>query len=467
MGSALNVALPIIGRTFGMDAVLLGWVATGYTLAIAISLVPFGRAADIHGRMRVFRIGVAGFLITSLLCGFAASGSMLIAFRALQGIAAAMMFATSSALLSSAYPPQERGRVLGINVASVYMGLSLGPFLGGILTQNFGWRSVFAIGAALGLAAALIALQSKEEWAEARGEPFDWIGTAIYGAAIAAVMYGLSRLPDPLGGALIAAGLAGAAGFVAWEGRTRAPVLNLSLFRGNRAFTLSSLAALINYLATTAVTFLLSLYLQYIKGLTPQATGAILVAQPIMMAIFSPLAGRLSDRLEARIVASAGMALTAAGLLLLVFLGQATPLWYIIAALLLLGVGFGLFSSPNMNAIMGSAEKRLYGVASAIVATMRTLGQMLSLGIALLIFSVVIGRVQITAQVADEFLISIRIAFSVFTILCIIGVFASLARGKVHSAAQLRDEYVRTTARPATISSRCARWWKRYRRYGA
>ena len=209
MGSALNVALPIIGKTFGMDAVLLGWVATAYTLAIAICLVPFGRAADIHGRMRVFTIGVFGFLITSLLCCFAQSGTMLIAFRTLQGIAAAMMFATSSALLSSAYPSQERGRVLGINVAAVYMGLSLGPFVGGILTQNFGWRSVFVVGVVLGMVAAVIALQDKVDWAEARGERFDWIGTVIYGAAIATVMYGLSRLPDPVGGVLIAAGLAG------------------------------------------------------------------------------------------------------------------------------------------------------------------------------------------------------------------------------------------------------------------
>ena len=435
MGSALNVALPIIGNEFSMDAVLLGWVATAYTLAVAICLVPFGRAADIHGRMRVFTIGVFGFLATSLLCSFATSGSMLIAFRVLQGVAAAMMFATSSALLSSAYPPGERGRVLGINVATVYAGLSLGPFLGGILTQNLGWRSVFVVGVAAGIMAALVALQPKAEWAEARGERFDWIGSAIYGVSIALVMLGLSRLPDPRGGALVAAGLAGAVGFVAWEDRTPAPILNLSLFRGNRAFTLSSVAALINYLATTAVTFLLSLYLQYIKGLTPQAAGVILVAQPIMMALVSPLAGRLSDRLEARVVASAGMALTAVGLLMLVFLTAATPFPYIVAALLLLGVGFGLFSSPNMNAIMGSAEKRLYGVASAIVATMRTLGQMLSLGIALLIFSVVIGRVQITSQYTDEFLTSTRIAFSVYTVLCVFGIFASLARGRVRSTA--------------------------------
>ncbi len=436
MGSALNVALPVIGKAFNMDAVALGWVATAYTLAIAICLVPFGRAADLHGRMRVFTLGVFSFLATSLLCSFAASGGMLIAFRGLQGAGAAMMFATSSALLSSAYPPQERGRVLGINVATVYSGLSFGPFFGGILTQALGWRSVFAVGVVLGIAAAVVALQTTAEWAEARGERFDWVGTAIYAAAIAAVMYGLSLLPDLRGGALVAAGIAGAVGFVAWEGRTPAPILNLSLFRGNRTFTLSSVAALINYLATTAVTFLLSLYLQYVKGLTPETAGIVLVAQPIMMAVFSPLAGRLSDRLDARIVASLGMALTAVGLLMLVFLGSATPFPYIIAALLLLGIGFGLFSSPNMNAIMGSAEKRLYGVASAVVATMRTLGQMLSLGIALLIFSLVIGHVQITAQYIGEFLTSTRVAFSIFAVLCVFGIFASLARGRVRGAAE-------------------------------
>ncbi len=279
--------------------------------------------------------------------------------------------------------------------------------------------------------AVLVALQTKSEWAEARGERFDWVGTAIYGASIATMMIGLARLPALSGGFLVAAGLAGVIGFVAWEGRSPAPILNLSLFRGNRAFTLSSTAALINYLATTAVTFLLSLYLQYIKGLTPQAAGTVLVAQPIMMAFFSPIAGRLSDRLEARVVASAGMALTVVGLTMLIFLERATPFPYVVAALLLLGVGFGLFSSPNMNAIMGSAERKLYGVASAIVATMRTLGQMLSLGIAMLIFSVVIGRVQITPQYYDAFLSSTRIAFSIFAVLCVFGIFASLARGKM------------------------------------
>lgn len=437
MGSALNIALPVISKEFGMNAVALGWVATAYTLAVAIFLVPFGRAADIHGRKRVFTYGVIAYVVTTTLSGFVSSGMMLIGIRVLQGIAASMMFATSSAILSSAYPPGERGRVLGINVAAVYIGLSAGPFLGGILTQNFGWRSIFVLGAVLGVVAAAAALQLKAEWAAARGEAFDWIGSAIYGLAIATLMFGLSRLPAVTGGALLAVGAAGLAGFVAWESRSAAPILDLRLFRGNRAFTFSSLAALINYLATTAVSFLLSLYLQYIKALTPQSAGMILIAQPLIQAICSPLAGRLSDRVESRIVASAGMALTALGLVMLIFLGTDTPLAYVIAALLLLGLGFGFFSSPNMNAIMGSADKRSYGVASALLATMRTLGQMLGLGITLLIFSVVIGPVAITPPYYGAFLTSTHIAFSFSAVLCVLGIFASLARGNVREAGRI------------------------------
>ncbi len=429
MGSALNIALPIIGKEFSMDAIALGWIATAYTLAVAIFLVPFGRAADIHGRRRVFIYGLLAYTVLTALSGFASSGPMLIAMRVLQGIGAAGMFATSSAILSSAYPPGERGRVLGINVASVYIGLSAGPFIGGALTQNFGWRSIFILGAVLGIVAAVAVFWLKTEWATARGEAFDWVGSAIYGLSIAALMFGLSRLPAMTGGVLLAAGVAGLAGFVAWENRSAAPILNLGLFRGNRAFTFSSLAALINYLATTAVAFLLSLYLQYIQGLSPQSAGLILMAQPLLQAICSPLAGRLSDRMESRIVASAGMALTALGLVMLIFLGANTSLLYVIGALLLLGVGFGFFSSPNMNAIMGAADKRAYGVASALLATMRTLGQMLGLGSTLLIFSLVIGPVAITPERYGAFLTSTHIAFSLSAVLCLLGIFASLARG--------------------------------------
>ena len=431
MGSALTVALPQLGSEFGMDAVTLAWIVTAYTLAIAIFLVPFGRAADIHGRRRVFTYGLLSYVVLTALAALARSGNVLIGLRVLQGIAAAAMFATSSAILSSAYPPQQRGRVLGINVSAVYIGLSVGPFLGGILSQNLGWRSIFWASALLGIVAAIAALRLTEEWAESRGERFDWVGAIIYGTALAAAMYGLSQLATGEGVMLLAAGMAGLVGFGAWASRVPSPILDVSLFRTNRAFTFSSLAALINYLATTAVAFLLSLYLQYLKGLTPQQAGALLVVQPAMMALFSPVAGRLSDRIESRVVASGGMALTAVGLAMLAFLGPATPLTYIIAALLLLGLGFGFFSSPNMNAIMGSVDKKLYGVSSALLATMRTIGQTLSLTVTLLLFTVIIGPVEITEEYYGGFLVATRLAFAIFAGLCVVGIFASLARGKV------------------------------------
>lgn len=434
MGSSTNIALPTIGREFAMDAVLLSWVAMAYTLATAMFLLPFGRLADIYGRKRIFTIGVSGYICASLLVGSSVSSAMLIAARMVQGACAAMMFGTSTAILTSAYPPGERGRVLGINVAAVYTGLSVGPFLGGMLTQYLGWRSIFLIGAGLGLVViGIVATRMKGEWAEARGERFDLPGAVIYGIAIVAFIYGLSLLPQARGAGLVFAGMIMAAGFVRWESGLRQPLLHMDLFRRNRVFALSNLAALINYSATAAVGFLLSLYLQYIKGLSPQQAGLVLIAQPIVQAAFSPLTGRLSDKLESRLVASAGMALTTIGLTLLIFLGDGTPYWYIVLSLISLGFGFALFSSPNTNAVMGAVERRWYGVASATVGTMRTIGMMLSLGIATLIFALQIGRVQITPEYYGAFLASVRIAFSIFAAACFGGIFASLARGKMHS----------------------------------
>lgn len=432
MGSAVNIALPSIGKTLNMDAVLLSWVATAFGLASAIFLLPFGRVADIHGRKRIFLIGMAIVSLFSLLCGLATSGPMLIAFRVFQSMGSAMMAGTSMAILTSVFPPKERGQALGINVATVYLGLSLGPVLGGLLTENLGWRSVFFVIVPLGAALfALTAVYLKGEWAECKGEPFDWVGSILFGLGLAALMYGFSQVTTPLGAALAAAGIIGIAAFAVWEMRARFPVLDLNLFRRSRVFAMSNLAALINYSATSAIGFLLSLYLQYIKALTPQQAGMVLIAQPAMQAVFSPLAGRLSDKIEPRIVASAGMSLTVIGLILLTFLNGTTSLTFIIASLLFLGLGFALFSSPNANAIMGSVEKRFLGVAAATQATMRATGGMFSLGTVMLIFSVAIGRVQITPEYYPRFIQAAHIAFIVFAALCALGVFASLSRGKV------------------------------------
>jgi len=436
-GSAVNIALPTIGAEFHMNAIALSWVATAYLLSSAVFLVPFGKIADIYGRKKVFLYGIAIFSFASLLMTMVPSTELFIGIRVFQGLGSAMIFGTGVAIVTSVFPPGERGKALGIYITAVYLGLSLGPFLGGLMTQYLGWRSIFFVNVPIGITAVVLILwKLKGEWAECRGERFDLTGSFLYGAAVVAVMYGFSTLPEFKGAALIAAGILGVLGFALYEMKIPSPVLDIRLLTKNRIFALSNLAALINYSATFAVTFLLSLDLQYTKGFTPEHAGLILIAQPVVQAIVSPIAGRLSDRIEPRIVASAGMTLTAIGLFFLIFLTETTPLWHLVLTLLILGAGFGLFSSPNTNAIMSSVDKRFYGVASGMNGTMRLLGQMLSMGIAMMIFAVVIGPVEITPEYYSRFVLSLHYAFILFTIFCTIGIFASLVRGKASPAAR-------------------------------
>jgi EmrB/QacA subfamily drug resistance transporter len=430
-GSATNVALPAIGREMRLDAVALSWVATAYLLSAAVFLVPFGKLADIHGRKRVFVGGLAVYAATSVVCAAASSFPVLVAGRVAQGLGGGMVFGTSVALVTSIFPPGRRGFALGVNVAAVYLGLSLGPPLGGVLTQQLGWRSVFLANVVLGaVAAALAGRGIAGEWRETPDDRLDGTGTVLYGLGLSALMYGLGRLPSAAGASLVGFGVATLAGFVAWERRAAHPLLDMALFAGNRVFAFSNLAALINYAATFAVGFLLSLYLQSVRGLGAQAAGGLLAAQPLVMAALSPFAGRLSDRVDPRVVASSGMGLIAIGLGLLALVGPATPVAFLVACLVLLGAGFGLFSSPNTNAVMGSVEKRSYGVASATLATMRLVGQMLSMGMASLVLALFVGREAVGPEQAARFVAGMRAAFVLFALLCVAGVFASLARGR-------------------------------------
>jgi EmrB/QacA subfamily drug resistance transporter len=432
MVSAVNIALPSIEKEFKTDAVLLSWVATSYLLAAAVSLVPCGKLADIYGRKKIFLIGMIVFTLSSVLAAAAVSAPMLIFVRIFQGAGSAMIFATGIAILTSVFPADERGKVLGIAVASVYSGLSCGPFFGGWLTHYFSWRSLFLINFPLGAVIVLLVwLRLGGEWVGAKGEPFDFTGSLIYAVAIIALMYGVSELPSLFSIMLVLTGMLALAAFVKWETKVQHPVFEVKLFVTNRVFAFSCLAALIHYSATFAVAFLLSLYLQYIKALSPKGAGMILVAQPVMMVLFSPLAGKLSDRIEPRIIASMGMALTALGLFFLVLIQRHTVLGFIVIGLIVLGIGFGLFSSPNMNAIMSSVDKRFYGIASGSVGTMRLLGQMLSMGIATLIFSVFIGKVQISPQHYPMLMKSVKVGFMTFALLCVVGIFFSLSRGQL------------------------------------
>ncbi len=431
MSSSVNIALPAIGAELGADAVLLGWIPTSFVLASAIFLIPMGRLADIHGMRRVFFPGIIIFTAGTLLCAFSWSTPLLIGFRMLQGIGNAMIFSTSVAALTAVYPPEKRGAVLGISVAVTYIGLSAGPVLGGVITQYFGWRSIFYAVIPFEIIVILLLFVNRNEWSDRLPERFDLSGSVIYGLLLLSVMYGLYLLPGTEGIICIACSVPLAAILAAWETRVNNPLLDLRLFWYNRVFAFSNVATVINYCATFAVGFLLALYLQFNRGFDPQSAGLVLAAQPVVQAVFSPAAGRLSDRVEPGIVASAGMAVTALGLFCLALITETTPVTFIVASLAVLGLGFALFSSPNTNAIMSSVSREALGIASATVATSRQIGMILSLGIAMTIFSVIIGRVQISPENHVQLMASVQVAFGIFAVLCVAGIYFSMARGKV------------------------------------
>ncbi len=430
MISSVNVAMPAIQADFQMDAVQLSWISTAYLLAMAVGLVPAGKIADIHGRKKVFATGLGVYTLGAGLAVFADSAVMLIGLRVFQGLGAAMFVTTGMAIITSIFPPNRRGRVIGIYVAAVYIGLSVGPFAGGFLTHYLGWRSIFLIMLPLGLLVLFLTLYHlKGEWLGEPGQQLDIAGCLLYASAIFAMVYGATRLPSSLGTILLLCGLLLLAVFIRQQLTTRFPVFDIQLFVGNKTFAFSSLAALLNYSATFAVTFLLSLYLQYLKGMSPQTAGSVLMAQPIVMALLSPIAGRFSDRIEPRLLASAGMTITAIGVLFFSMLQPDTAPYLIVANLILLGTGFALFSSPNMNAIMGAVEKRHYGLASGTVATMRLLGQMFSMAVATVVLALLVGRQAIVPANYDLFLTSIHTVFLSSAGLCLSGVYFSWFRG--------------------------------------
>jgi len=300
------------------------------------------------------------------------------------------------------------------------------------LTQHLGWRSIFLVNVLVGIITFSVAFwRLRGEWAEAAGEKFDFAGTVVYSLMLVAIMYGFSLLPSIRAVWLISLGCLGFALFIRIETKSENPLMEISLFTENRMFAFSNLTALINYSSTFAVGFLLSLYLQYLKGLHPQDAGLILAIRSIVQATFSPFAGRLSDRIEPRKVASIGMAITTLGLLSLTFLERGTSVGYVAVGLVLLGFGFSLFSAPNTNAVMSSVGEKYYGVASATFGTMRLLRQMFSMGIATLILTVYLGRVQMSPEFYPLFLKSLKSVFTVFTTLCLGGILASITRGKI------------------------------------
>jgi len=431
MSSALNLALPEINRDLSIKATVSVWIPASYMLSTAIFQIPCARIADMFGRRKLFILGVFLFLIFSVLSGLAYSGTTLIIYRFLSGLGSAMMFGTSMAILTSAISKEKRGWALGINAAVVYFSLAAGPFLGGLLTESLGWHSIFFVAAAISLIVLIGSLfLIKEDWKIEQKQKFDTIGSLLYALGLSALIYGFSILPKDLGFALIAAGIIILSSFIFYEKKQEQPVLDIKIFITNRVFRLSSLSALINYSSTFAISFMLSLYLQYVRGLSPVEAGLILITQSIIQSFVSLFAGKLSDKISPSLLATLGMALIAVGLIALCFITETTALYLIALLLLLLGIGFGMFSSPNTNIIMSSVDVKHYGMASATTGTMRQTGQAFSMGVAMMAISLYIGNIEITPAAHDGLMKALKLTFIICAIFCLVGVYTSSTRVK-------------------------------------
>ncbi len=431
MTSSLTVALPVINTEFKPSAIVLNWVITAFVLSWAVFSIPTGRLADIFGLRRLSVIGISIFLAATITAVFSNSIVMLISLRAIQGMGAAILGGTIVAMLTLTFPAKERGMALGIYTSSVYFWLTTGPFLGGLLTEYLDWRSLFIFSIPFGLAVLVLILwKVKAEWVGARGEKFDFTGSVIFALALVAIIYGFSQIRTILGILITTGGIIAIVCFIFWENRTPSPLLNIRAFKNNRSFIFSNLASLITYSATAAIAYLLSLYLQLVKGYSPLQASWVLMVQPIVQTLVALFSGWLSDKIHPRLVASTGMSVLCLGLASLIFLNEDTAIVRLVIILGVIGAGFGLFVPPNTNAIMSSVIPKYYAVASAMTSTMRTIGQTLSMGITLILTSLIIGNAVMTRESHPGFMLMVKVAFAIFAVLCLAAIFASLVRGK-------------------------------------
>ena len=475
--SIVSVALPKMGESLRLSFTASIWVQAVYLLVMAVLLIPLGRLADQRGRVHYYLAGIAVFTIGSLLSALSMNVPWLIASRAVQGAGAALLVATSAAIVTAVFPPRERGRALGINVMAVYLGLSVGPPLGGYLTDAFGWRAIFLVNLPIGIIVAAwgYLLLPRHEQTNEHALGSDSLGTALWALTLVCLLVPVTfaaqwgwTSPRTLG--LLAVAAVGVVAFVLRELRASAPLLDLDLVFHNRLFAAANTAALLNYMALGAITILTAVYLEVVQGRSASLTGWLMLAEPIVMAALSPLSGRLSDRVGSRLLASGGMVIVAVGMVLLATMPTTSGLARVMGSLGVVGLGMAAFSAPNMSAIMGSVERRQLGVASAFVGTMRVTGQALSVavlgGIAASTLGPTGGRLLLTlgtpvpgqsraaAQAVETFVLhhyaqGYQYAMVTGAALAFVGALASLTRGQ-HApvGAAERTEPVREGSHP-------------------
>ena len=435
MLSAVAVAVPALGREFGASASHLGLVESGYISAVAMLLFPVTRLSDKIGRGSTFAFGMGLFTVVSMILPLSNTISQFIVLRVFQGCGGAMMVSTGLALIADMYPGPGRAKAMGIASAGVYLGLSMGPWLGGLIVTHLGWRWIFyggAIPCAVGLFLSIRTLPVKP--VIRRGVRFDFGGAIFIALGMILLSQGGSHLDGSSGALMLVGGIFFLLCFVFWEGRAKAPLLSLALFSGNPAFSLGSAAQFISYAAIYGITFLLSLYLQVAQGMTTSDAGLLLMVQPVMQVILSLVSGKWCERWSPHLVATVGMSIATAGLGAAIFLGVFPSLWFTALILALCGAGSAMFATANMAVIMGAVTRENYGVASAVVAAMRTTGMTVSLVFISGVFAVIIGPAALTAENADVFIRAMYTAFIALTVFSALGVLMS-AKGRLRTRA--------------------------------
>ena len=426
LSNGIIIGVPAIAQEFAMNNVIQNWVPTIFFLVVAVFTVPAGQISGKFGVKKSLLAGVIVYLIASIGACLSISTETFLIFRILQGAGVAFLNVSAMAMVVQAVKPQNRGKALGFTVTGVYLATSLSPVICGFLVHNLGWRSMFYfVIPFLVLCIILMIFKIPQEWKTYEKDKIDKVGSMIYGIGILAFIYGFTTLTTQTGLIITVLGIVLLIIFGAYELRQKSPVFNMNLFR-NAKFTSSNIAALCSYIAVMVVTTILNYHFQYVRGWDAQMSGMILIITPILMAIMAPNAGKLSDKVHPQKLAALGMGIATAALLISTFLNGYTPLYLVVIAMILQGIGMGLFSSPNMNAIMSSVPPKDAPTASASQATMRTIGQTMSLGLLTLVFAWVMGNLELAPQYASMIVQSSQIICGICTVACVLAIFASL-----------------------------------------
>jgi EmrB/QacA subfamily drug resistance transporter len=429
--AAVNVAIPTLAEDLNANADKVGWLPTLYLLSSVAFMLPCGKLADNYGRKRVYTWGLIINLFAAAMSAMATSIDHILLWRFVQGAAGAMIFGTGIAIISSVTPEHKRGTALGIVASCVYFGLTAAPALGGWLTQVLGWRAVFYFQVPLVFGLIIfIKLKLPGDWKNDTFSKFDWIGTAQFSIFSLALVYGLSVLPSLLGWLCLAAATVLITLFVFHQSRHEQPLIRVQMFKENQLFSRSLATSFFMYGSNFALIFLLSLYLQYVKGFTPAKAGQILMLQALTMAVIAPFAGKLADRFQARIIATLGCIIVGGGLAMLNFIDQETSAAYLSMSLALVGLGFGLFSTPNNSAIMGAVKEHEVGVASASMNLSRTIGNLFGMSLVNLMMQYYIGDVAISAEQTVALLETVSLALAMSLSFVLIAIVVSASRGK-------------------------------------